>query len=263
MVRLNRATYNYAAHPRDDSKLRKLILTLAEENRRFGQPRIIWVIRVRMGMMEHNHKKIERIYTEEKLSLRRKKRKRQAAVPRVPLAAPTAPNELWAMDFVFDTLLGGRRFKTLTLIDVFTRECLALTVDFSIGGKRVIETLDQVSDLRGLPRAIRIDNGPEFTCRAMDEWGHRNKVKLDFIRPGKPIENAYVESFNGKLRDECLNENQFVALPEAEVEIKSYGRKFNEERPHSSLGTTPALFAARHSFELKSNGTRNPQLTLV
>ena len=213
--------------------------------------------------MKHNHKKIERIYTEEKLSLRRKKRKRQTAVPRVQLPAVTAPNQLWAMDFVFDTLMGGRRFKTLTVIDVFTRECLALTVDFSIGARRVIETLDQISDLRGHPKAIRIDNGPEFTSRALDEWGFRLGVKLDFIRPGKPTENAFIESFNGKLRDECLNENQFVVLAEAEVVIQAYGRHFNDVRPHSAHGTTPSLFAARHQSRLKSNGTRNPRLTLV
>lgn len=214
-------------------------------------------------MKQHNHKKIERIYTEEKLSLRLKRRKRQAAVPRVPLAAPTGPNQLWAMDFVFDSLVRGRRFKILTLIDIFTRECLALTVDHSIGGKRVIQTLDMVTELRGFPTAIRTDNGPEFTCRVMDEWALRNGVKLDFIRPGKPVENAFIESFNGKLRDECLNENQFVLLTEADVVINGYGRRFNEVRPHSSLGTTPAKFAAKHRSGVESNSTRILRLTLV
>lgn len=198
-----------------------------------------------------NHKKIERIYTEEKLSLRLKKRKRQAAALRVPLPTPTGPNQRWAMDFVFDTMLEGRRFKVLTLIDVFTRECLVLLVDFSIGGKRVTQALDEVAELRGLPAAITIDNGPEFTSRAMDEWAHRNKVKLDFIRPGKPVENGFIESFNGKFRDECLNQNQFVVLAEAAVILEAYRREYNDERPHGSLnGLTPKGFAERHTTML-------------
>jgi len=262
LVGLCRATFFYRSRRKDDSSLRKLIRQIAERNRRYGQPRIIWVVREREGL-KVNHKKIERIYREEKLSLRLRKRKRQAVALRVPLPAPTRPNQRWAMDFVFDTFLGGRRFKVLTVIDVFTRECLALLVDFSIGGKRVIEVLERISELRGLPEVITVDNGPEFTCRAMDEWALRRGVKLDFIRPGKPIENAFIESFNGKLRDECLNQNQFVALAEAQVVITAFGREFNDERPHSAFGTTPSTFAARHPFGLKSNGTQKPRLTLV
>lgn len=211
-----------------------------------------------------NHKKIERIYREEKLSLRLRKRKRQAAWLRVPLPAPTRPNQRWAMDFVFDTLLGGRRFKVFTLVDVFTREALMLFADYSINGKRVTALLDQVAEIRGYPEVITSDNGSEFTCRAMDEWAHRHKVQLDFIRPGKPIENAYAESFNGKLRDECLNENQFVAIAEASVILEAYQREYNEERPHGSLdGQTPRGFAERHTAMLQSNRTPKPQLALA
>lgn len=211
-----------------------------------------------------NHKKIERIYVEERLSLRLKKRKRQAAALRVPLPAPSQPNQRWAMDFVFDTLLGGRRFKVLTVVDVFTRECLTLFVDFSIGGKRVIEALERIVELRGLPEVITCDNGPEFTSRAMDEWAHRRKVKLDFIRPGKPVENAYIESFNGRLRDECLNQNQFVALTEGSVILAAFQREYNDERPHGSLnGLTPKGFAERHTTMLNKLSLEKRQLTLA
>lgn len=209
-----------------------------------------------------NHKKIERIYREEKLSLRLRKRKRQAAALRVPLPAPTRANQRWAMDFVFDTLVSGRRFKTLTLIDVFTRECLALVVDFSIGGKRLVRVLDEICDLRGFPEAITSDNGSEFTCRAMDEWAHRNGVKLDFIRPGKPTENGYVESFNGKFRDECLNQNQFVVLAEAQTIIEAYRREYNDERPHGSLnGLTPTAFAGNQTTMLDQRSPNGQRLT--
>lgn len=214
------------------------------------------MVRNREGL-KVNHKKIERIYREEKLSLRLRKRGRRASALRVPLPAPTGPNQRWAMDFVFDTLLSGRRFKVLTLIDVYTRECLALLVDFSIGGKRVARVLDEVCELRGFPAVITSDNGSEFTCRAMDEWAHRNKVKLDFIRPGKPVENGYVESFNGKFRDECLNQNQFVVLAEAAVIIETYRREYNDERPHGSLnGLTPTAFAGTRTTMLENQSYR-------
>lgn len=262
-MQLCRTTYRYKARRKDDVELRQLIRQIAERHRRYGQPRVIWSIRVKRGL-KVNHKKIERIYREEKLSLRLKKSKRQAAALRVPLPMPTGPNQRWAMDFVFDTLISGRRFKVFTLVDVFTRECLALVVDFSISGRRVIETLEQMSELRGLPEAITSDNGSEFTCRALDEWAHRRKVKLDFIRPGKPVENAFIESFNGKLRDECLNQNQFVLLAEARVILEAYRKEYNEERPHGALNDlSPSQFAQRHTAMLQTNNTRIPQFNLV
>ena len=262
-MQLCRTTCRYKARRKDDVELRQLIRQIAERHRRYGQPRVIWSIRVKRGL-KVNHKKIERIYREEKLSLRLKKSKRQAAALRVPLPMPTGPNQRWAMDFVFDTLISGRRFKVLTLVDVFTRECLALVVDFSISGRRVIEVLEQVAELRALPGAITSDNGSEFTCRALDEWAHRRKVKLDFIRPGKPVENAFVESFNGKLRDECLNQNQFVILAEAGVILEAYRKEYNEERPHGALNDlSPSQFAQRHTAMLQTNNTRIPQFNLV
>lgn len=262
LVGLNRATFYYATRKKDDTVVREKIRTIAERYPRYGQPRIHWVLNNREGL-KVNHKKVSRIYREEGLSLRLKKRKRRASAPRVPLAAPTRPNELWAMDFMFDSLVNGRRFKVFTLIDVFTRESLALHVDYSIGGRRVVDILERVGELRGLPMAITSDNGSEFTCRLMDEWAHRRKVKLDFIKPGKPTQNAFAESFNGKLRDECLAMNQFVSIAEAEVVIKTYGREFNDERPHHALGEPPSAFAARHQSGLNSNCNPKPQLSLV
>lgn len=263
LLQLCRATFRYKSRRKDDTALRELIKKIAARYPRYGQPRIIWSVRVKEGLPV-NHKKIERIYREEKLSLRLRKRKRQAATLRVPLPAPTRPNQRWAMDFVFDTLINGRRFKVLTLIDVFTRECLALLVDFSIGGKRLVRLLDEIAEVRGLPEVITMDNGPEFTSRALDEWAHRRGVRLDFIRPGKPVENGFCESFNGKFRDECLNQNQFVVLAEAEVILEAYRREYNEERPHSSLdGSTPAGFAARHTTMLNKLTVRDHRFTLV
>lgn len=262
-MRLNRATFHYRAHPKDDSALVALIRRIAEQNPRYGQPRIVWYVQEVEGLPV-NHKKIERIYREQKLSLRLKKRRKQAAGLRVPQPAPTRPNERWAMDFVHDRLMGGRPFKILTLIDVFTRECLLLHADFSISGKRLVDLLDRVAEWRGYPAITTQDNGPELRSQAMGEWAHRRKVKLDFIRPGKPTQNAFIESFNGKLRDECLNQNQFVALPEAEVILEAYRGHYNEKRPHSSLNSmAPSAFAARHLSGLNSNGTSEPQVSLV
>jgi len=148
------------------------------------------------------------------------------------------------MDFVSDSLATGRRFRVLTMVDDFTRECPALEVDTSLGGARITRVLDQLSQTRGLPKVIRTDNGPEFAGKALDEWAYRKGVKLDFIRPGKPVENAYVESFNGKLRDECLNQNWFLTLGEARDRVERWRKEYNELRPHSSLGNrTPQEFA--------------------
>jgi putative transposase len=168
---------------------------------------------------------------------------------RIELSAPERPNQRWSMDFVQDQLADGRRFRTLTIVDSFTRECPALEVDTSLGGKRVARVLDRLAFLRGLPEAITIDNGPEFTSNALDEWAYRNNVKLDFIRPGKPIENAYIESFNGKFRDECLNDNWFLSLEDARKIVEAWRIDYNRHRPHSSLDNlTPMEYAEK--FEI-------------
>lgn len=192
-----------------------------------------------------NHKLIYRIYREEKLSLRVRKRKRIASLVRVPMPTPKRANERWSMDFVSDQLGStGRRFRCLNIVDDFTRECLAIEVDTSLPGDRVARVLERLAFLRGLPKAIVVDNGPEFTGKALDSFTFERNVKLDHIRPGKPVENAYIESFNGRFRDECLNEHWFVTLKEAQVRIEAWREDYNRNRPHSSLGDlTPEEFA--------------------
>jgi putative transposase len=190
-----------------------------------------------------NRKLTYRLYREEGLGVRRRKRKR-VAVPRTPMAAPSEPNERWSMDFVSDALADGRKIRALTIVDDFTRESPAIEVDFSLGGERVVRVLEELRVTRGLPRSIVLDNGPEFSGLALDQWAHRRSVVLDFITPGRPVENAYIESFNGRFRDECLNESWFVSLADARATIEAWRIDYNEARPHSGLaGRTPAEFA--------------------
>jgi len=159
-----------------------------------------------------NHKRVQRLYREEGLALRHRRRRKRACTLRVPMPAAARPNHRWSMDFVSDVLATGRRIRVLTVVDDYTRECPAIEVDTSLNGLRVTQVLERLAETRGLPEVIRTDNGPEFSGRVLDAWAYRRDVKLDFIRPGKPAENSYVESFNGKLRDECLNEHWFVTL---------------------------------------------------
>lgn len=241
---LCRATWQYQpkAESAENKALRRRICELAAQRRRFGSYRI-WRLLRREGT-KVNRKRVERLYGEERLSLRLKRRKKQASAVRVPLPKPTAPNQVWSMDFVWDYLRGGRRLKMLTVVDDFTRECLAVEVDFGIGGRRTALTLERLIERRGKVAAIRSDNGPEFAGNAMDGWAYGKGIKLDFIRPGKPNDNAFIESFNGRLREECLNDNQFLTLAEAQIVIESWRKDYNEQRPHGSLGgLTPLEFA--------------------
>jgi putative transposase len=239
----------------NDSEIREQIRKLAKERRRFGSPRIYRLLR-RQGLII-NHKKVERIYWEEGLSLRKRKRKKAGAQARVVLPPAQKPNERWSMDFVSDSLVTGRRFRALAIVDDFSRECPVIEVDTSLGGARVVQVLERLGESRGLPETITLDNGPEFTGRALDEWAYRKGIKLNHIRPGKPIENAYAESFNGRLRDECLNENWFLSLKHAREVIEAWRKDYNEARPHSSLdGLTPQEY-------LENNGVLYSQLALV
>jgi len=191
-----------------------------------------------------NHKKTERLYREEGLALRRKRKRKGAAGIRVVMAPPQRVNERWSMDFVTDNTVTNRRFRALTIVDDYSRECPAIEVDTSLGGRRVVSVLERLAETRGLPEVITIDNGPEFAGKALDEWAYRKGVKLNFIRPGKPIENAFVESFNGRFRDECLNTNWFLSVKHAREVIEAWRRDYNEVRPHSSLkGNTPREYA--------------------
>lgn len=235
LMRLARSTKRYVKSRVDDPNLVKKIRDIAEARRRFGYRRI-QVMLERQGT-EINHKRLRRIYKEQNLHVRSRKRWKIRSLQRAPLAKPERINERWSMDFVSDQLgPSGRRFRVLTVVDGFTRECILLHAAFSISGQEVSRALTVAGKTRGLPKAIIIDNGSEFTGKAMDQWAHENGVKLDFIRPGKPIENAYIESFNGKLRDECLNENWFTDLDDARKTIEEWRIDYNEERPHSSLG---------------------------
>ena len=213
--------------------LRLRLREMAEHRRRFGCARL-HVILKREGLVV-NHKRTERVYREEGLSLRLKKRKKKVAMIRVKLTEPQHANQRWSMDFVSDSTCTGRKFRALVIVDDFSRECPAIEVDTSLGGVRVVNVLQRLAETRGLPEVITTDNGPEFTGKAVDEWAYRNGVKLNFIRPGKPVENAYAESFIGRLRDECLNENWFVTLKDARETIEAWRIDYNESRPHSSL----------------------------
>jgi putative transposase len=202
-----------------------------------------------------NHKRTERIYREEGLSLRKRKRKKVAAQERVIMPVPTCPNEKWSMDFVSDSIVTGRRFRALVIVDDYSRECPVIEVDTSLGGHRIVTVLDRLAEMRGLPAVIAMDNGPEFTSKALDEWAYNRKVKLNFIRPGKPVENACAESFIGRLRDECLNENWFISLRNARDTIESWRVDYNENRPHTSLGgLTPKEFMENNEKILTAVG---------
>lgn len=213
----------------------------AMERPRFGYRRLNVMLR-RKGWTV-NHKLVLRLLRENGWLVRRRLRKRLAAVPRLDPVAPTRVNQAWAMDFVLDGLASGRRFRALGVVDRFSRQCLAIEVDVSLTGRRVVAVLNLLVAIHGKPDSIRVDNGPEFISQVLDAWAFEKHVALHFIRPGKPIENAHVESFNGRLRDECLNENWFLDLQDAKEKIELWRRDYNEVRPHSSLGNrTPTEY---------------------
>jgi putative transposase len=238
---LSRNTLRYEAKPDRDEGLRGRMKELAEKRRRFGYRRL-HVLLKRERLVE-NHKRTERIYRQEKLSLRIRKRKKLASQGRVELPKAERPNQLWAMDFLQDALYNGRRIRLLPIIDTYTKECFRIEVDTSIGGQRVAAVLSQIAAFRGLPENIVVDNGPEFISNALDAWAYERGIKLQFIRPGKPVDNAYMESFNGKFRDECLNQNWFASVDHARRIAEEWRIDYNEERPHSALGDlTPREF---------------------
>jgi putative transposase len=236
-----RSTQRYASCRPSHVELRERLHTLAMLRPRWGYRRLYRLLR-REGAMA-NKKLVQRVYREEGLAVRRRKRKR-VAIPRVPLPAPRAANERWSMDFVSDALGDGRKFRALTIVDDFTRESPAIEVDTSLPGERVVRVLEALAATRGLPKAVVCDNGPEFRGEALDQWADRRGVALQFIQPGKPIQNAYAESFNGRFRDECLNESWFVSLLDAQQTIEAWRIDYNVARPHSGLADrTPQEFA--------------------
>lgn len=236
-----RSSRRYRTRRPPRRELRDRLHTLAILRPRWGYRRLHSLLR-REGWGV-NRKLTQRLYREEGLHVRRRTRKR-VAVPRTPLPAPRKPNDRWSMDFVSDALGTGRRFRALTLVDDLTRECPAIEVDFSLPGERVVRVLDRVAAARGYPLVIVCDNGPEFRGEALDQWAHQHGVHLAFIEPGKPVQNAYIESFNGRFRDECLNEHWFVSLADAQQTIEAWRIDYETARPHSGLADrTPAEFA--------------------
>ncbi len=246
LVGISRSLYGYRSGRPDCIQLRERLGELASEKRRYGYRRIHILLR-REGWAI-NRKKTYRLYREAGLAVRRRRRKRIGPFERKPLPKPTAVNQSWSMDFISDGLCDGRRLRCLAIVDDFSRECLVLEVDTSITGRRVVAVLERLADLRGLPLSITVDHGPEFEGQVLDTWAYQAGVRLNFIRPGKPIENAYIESFNGRFRDECLNEHWFLTMTHARYVIESWRIEYNTERPHSSLGNlTPEKFAQSFS----------------
>jgi len=250
LIGMHRGSWRYQRRERNDAGLRARLRELAADRPRFGYRRLyIFLRRERTESRELrwavNHKRVYRLYREEGLAMRRRKRKRFRAEARVPAVVPRAVNEVWTMDYTHDELSSGRKFRTLNLMDGYTREALAIEVDTSLPGLRVVRVLDRLREERGKPGAIQVDNGTEFTSRVVDQWAYQNEVALHFIERGKPTQNAFIESFNGKFRDEWLNQNWFVDLREARELIEAWRVDYNTVRPHSSLGyQTPDEFAA-------------------
>jgi putative transposase len=242
LIGLSRTSFHYRPIVKPDEEvIRKRLKELAQTRRRFGCPRLHVMLR-REGFMI-NHKRTERIYRQEGLILRIRRRKKLSSLLRTDIPKPDYHNHIWSMDFMRDSLANGRAIKILSIVDEYTRKCFRIEVDTSINGVRVTRVLTEIAQMGNLPEIIIIDNGPEFISKALDAWSYQRGIKLTFIRPGKPVENAYIESFNGRFRDECLNENWFLTLEHARGIIEKWRIDYNNERPHSSLGyRTPEEF---------------------
>lgn len=242
LLRISRSLFRYRSGRPGCADLRERICEIAALKRRYGYRRVY--LKLRREGWGVNRKRVYRLYRDAGLAVRRRKRKRIGLVERKPLPKPQAANLSWSMDFVSDGLADGRRIRCLNIVDDCTRECLAIEVDTSITGTRVKAVMQRLADTRGLPRSITVDHGPEFEGQVLDAWAYQANVQLSFIRPGKPNENAYIESFNGKFRDECLNEHWFITMEQARRIIEEWRIEYNTERPHSSLGDlTPQEFA--------------------
>lgn len=253
LVGMEPKTYRYASKRPDDGALRERLKGLARERRRFGYRRLL--ILLRRDGIELNHKKLFRLYKEERLTVRRRGGRKRALGTRAPMTLPQGPNQRWSLDFVSDVLADGRRFRVLVVVDDFTRECLALVADTSLSGRRVARELNRLIEVRGKPLMVVSDNGTELTSHAILRWQQEHGVEWHYIAPGKPIQNAFVESLNGRFRDECLNEHLFQGLSAARRIIEAWRLDYNDDRPHTSLGgLTPNKFAARSKKDHNQNG---------
>ncbi len=248
LLGVGRSTHRYRARQDSDAALRMRLKELAARRMRFGYRRLTALL-MREGMPA-NHKRVYRLYREEGLAMRIRQRRRIRWSGAVVKPAASQPNERWSMDFVTDCVSGGKVIRMLTIVYDCTRECPAIEVDTSLGGLRVRRVLDRIASERGLPEAIVLDNGPEFRGRAMAAWSEERGVRLEFIQPGKPVQNAYIESFNGRLRDECLNANWFTSLRDARRKVEIWRLDYNQQRPHSSLDYLPPAEFARKAAEM-------------
>ncbi len=247
----DRTSMRYRSVRPDDAALRDAMKAVAGERRRFGYRRIHVMLR-RQGIVM-NQKKLRRLYREEKLQVRRRGGRKRALGTRRPMLVPDRVNLRWSLDFVSDAFTDGRRFRVLAVVDDFSRECLALVVDTSLSGLRVTRELDEIMAVRGKPSTIVSDNGTELTSMAVLKWCQQTGVEWHYIAPGKPMQNGFVESFNGRFRDECLNETLFSHLPQARAAIASWKEDYNVNRPHSALGNrSPAEFAATIALETEA-----------
>jgi len=244
VAQMSASAFRYEPRPDRNTELREQIQALAHRHKRYGVGMIH--LKLRQAGWPVNYKRVERLYQEAKLQVRRRKRKKVAFGERQPLFRPTASNQVWSMDFVFDRTAEGRVLKCLTIVDDATHEAVAIEVERAISGIGVTRVLDRLALSRGLPQIIRTDNGKEFCGKDMVKWTHERGVTLRLIEPGKPNQNAYIESFNGRLRDECLNEHWFPNVLHARTVIETWRREYNEERPKKALGgLTPAAYAKR------------------
>ena len=254
-----RASLRYQGHRDPQEALRMRLRELAAARVRFGYRRL--TVLLRRDGWRVNVKRIYRLYTDEGLTVRTKYRTKAAGQARVPQAMATAPNQRWSMDFMSERIADGRWFRMLTVVDQFTRECLCLVADQSLTGEKVAQALEPIVAQRGAPRSITVDNGSEFASRVMDAWAYCHGIQLDFIRPGKPVENGFIESFNGRLRDECLNVEVFFTLDDVREKLARWQEDYNFTRPHSSLqDRTPATFVADWSAVAQN---ANPSLELL
>lgn len=245
---VDRSSIRYRSRRLEDNHIREAMKQVASERRRFGYRRI-HVMLERQGIIL-NLKKLRRLYREEKLQVRKRGGRKRALGTRRPMLVPNAPNQRWSLDFVSDAMTDGRRFRVLCIIDDHTRECLALVVDTSISGFRVTRELNLLLKKHGKPHSIVSDNGTEFTSQAILRWCQETNIDWHYIAPGKPMQNGFVESFNGSFRDECLNENLFSALDHARSLINQWKDDYNHNRPHSSLGNkTPKEYAMKIKLE--------------
>lgn len=253
LTHCNRQTARHVSCRGEDAALRERLQQLAHERVRWGYKLLHGALRLEGWMV--NHKKVYRLYKEAKLELRRKGKKRLKSELRGQPEKPSAPCQMWTLDFVSDALEDGRAFRSLNVLDGFTRQCLGIEPDTSLSGQRVVRVLDGLIARHGKPWLLQIDNGPEFRSQALDLWAYHNGVKLHFIEPGKPTQNGLIESFNGRFRDECLNQEWFSSLQEARRIIEAWRIGYNTVRPHSSLGYLPPdVWAQRHQNSLASVG---------